>query len=192
MNPKVDAFLIRAKSWQEETEKLRKMMLDCQLTEDIKWGKPSYSFQNSNIVLIQGFKEYCALLFFKGALLQDTNGILHKIGENTQAGRQLRFTSVKEIKKLEPIIKAYVYEAIEVEKAGLKVNFIKNEDLVFPEEFINILAGNPALKKAFNALTPGRQRAYNLNFSAPKQSKTRVSRIEKCIPQILDGKGLND
>ena len=192
MNPKVDAFISRAKNWQEETEILRSLILDCQLTEELKWGKPSYSYQNSNIVLIQGFKDYCALLFFKGALLQDAKGLLFRMGENTQAARQLRFAGVKDIKKIEPIIKAYIYEAIEVEKAGLKVTLIKNEDLIFPEEFINKLAENPDLKTAFTSLTPGRQRAYNMFFTAPKQSRTRESRIEKCMPQILAGKGLND
>jgi len=173
-------------------EKLRMIILDCQLTEELKWGVPCYTFQKSNIVLINGFKEYCALLFFKGALLNDANGILNKIGENTQAGRQIRFTNVREIVEMETILKAYIYEAIEVEKAGLKVNFKKNTELIFPEEFQNKLDENPALKTAFDALTPGRQRAYNLYFSAPKQSKTRESRIEKCMQQILNGKGLND
>jgi uncharacterized protein YdeI (YjbR/CyaY-like superfamily) len=168
------------------------IILDCQLTEELKWGWPCYTFQKSNIVLINGFKEYCALLFFKGALLNDANGILIKIGENTQAGRQIRFTNVREIVEMEPILKAYIYEAIEVEKAGLKVNFKKNTELIFPEEFQNKLDENPALKTAFDALTPGRQRAYNLYFSAPKQSKTRESRVEKCMQQILNGKGLND
>ncbi len=192
MNPKVDVFLSKAKKWQEEVEKLRMIILDCQLTEELKWGWPCYTFQKSNIVLINGFKEYCALLFFKGALLNDANGILIKIGENTQAGRQIRFTNVREIVEMEPILKAYIYEAIEVEKAGLKVNFKKNTELIFPEEFQNKLDENPVLKTAFDALTPGRQRAYNLYFSAPKQSKTRESRVEKCMEQILNGKGLND
>lgn len=192
MNPKVDAFISRAKNWQVETEQLRMMALDCQLTEELKWGKPSYSYQNSNIVLIQGFKDYCALLFFKGALLQDAKGLLFRMGENTQAARQLRFTDVKDIKKIEPIIKAYIFEAIEVEKAGLKVPLIKNDELVFPEEFIIKLSENPDLKTAFTSLTPGRQRAYNMFFTAPKQSRTRESRIGKCMPQILAGKGLND
>jgi len=192
MNPKVDVYLSKAKKWQEEFKKLRMIILDCQLTEELKWGWPCYTFQKSNMVLINGFKEYCALLFFKGALLNDANGILIKIGENTQAGRQIRFTNVREIVEMEPILKAYIYEAIEVEKAGLKVNFKKNTELIFPEEFQNKLDENPALKTAFDALTPGRQRAYNLYFSAPKQSKTRESRIEKCMQQILNGKGLND
>src|SRR6266481_388070 len=192
MNPKVDGYLRKAKKWQEEMEKLRRIILDCQLTEELKWGKPCYSFQKSNIVIIQGFKEFCALLFCKGALLNDANGILKKPGENTQAARRIPFTNVREIVEMEPILKAYIYEAIEVEKAGLKVNFTKNTELIFPEEFQNKLDENPALKTAFDALTPGRQRAYNLYFSAPKQSKTRESRVGKCMPQILKGKGLND
>jgi len=192
MNPKVDEFISKAKKWQEEFEKLRMITLDCQLTEELKWGKPCYTFEKSNIVIIQGFKEYCALLFVKGALLKDANGILDKPGENTQAARQLRFTNVREIVEMEPILKAYIYEAIEVEKAGLKVDLKKTAEFVIPEEFQNKLEEFPALKTAFEALTPGRQRAYLLYFSQPKQSKTRVSRVEKCMPQILDGKGLND
>jgi uncharacterized protein YdeI (YjbR/CyaY-like superfamily) len=191
-NPKVDVFLSKAKKWQEELEKLRMIILDCQLTEELKWGQPCYTFEKSNIVLIHGFKEYCALLFIKGALLNDAKGVLIQQTENVQAGRQIRFTNVREIVKMEPILKAYIYEAIEVEKAGLKVNFKKNAELIFPEEFQNKLDENPALKTAFDALTPGRQRAYNLYFSAPKQSKTRESRVEKCMRQILNGKGLND
>jgi uncharacterized protein YdeI (YjbR/CyaY-like superfamily) len=192
MNPKVDAFLSKAKKWREEFDKLRMIILDCQLTEEMKWGWPCYTFQDSNIVLIHGFKEYCALLFIKGALLKDTNGILIQQTDNVQAGRQIRFTNVREIVKMEPVLKAYVYEAIEVEKAGLKVDFKKNTKLIFPEEFQNKLDENRALKTAFEALTPGRQRAYNLYFSAPKQSKTRETRIEKCVQQILNGKGLDD
>jgi len=192
MNPKVDIILSKARKWQEEMVKLRMIILDCGLTEELKWGKPCYTFQKSNIVIIQGFKEYFALLFFKGALLNDVNGILIKMGENTQAGLQIRFTNVREIVEMKSILKTYIYEAIEVEKAGLKVNFKKNTELIFPEEFQNKLDEKPALKTAFEALTPGRQRAYNLYFSAPKQSKTRESRIEKCMQQILIGKGLND
>jgi len=192
MNPKVDVFLSKAKKWQEELKKLRMIILDCQLTEELKWGKPCYTFQKSNIVIIQGFKEYCALLFFKGALLNDANGILIKPGKNTQAGRQIRFTNVREIVEMETILKAYIYEAIEVEKAGLKVNFKKTTEFIIPEEFQNRLDEIPALKTAFDALTPGRQRAYILYFSAPKQSKTRESRVEKSMQQILNGKGLND
>ncbi len=185
-------ILSKAKKWQEEFEKLRMIILDCQLTEELKWGVPCYTFQKSNIVLIHGFKEYCALLFFKGALLNDANGILIQQTENVQAARQIRFTNVREIVEMEPILKAYIYEAIEVEKAGLKVNFKKTTEFIIPEEFQNKLDEIPALKTAFDALTPGRQRAYILYFSAPKQSKTRESRVEKCMQQILNGKGLND
>jgi uncharacterized protein YdeI (YjbR/CyaY-like superfamily) len=192
MNPKVDVYFSKARKWQEELEKLRLIILDCQLTEELKWGKPCYTFQKSNIVLIIGFKEYCALLFCKGVLLNDSNGILIKPGENTQAARQIRFTNVREIIEVEPILKAYIYEAIEVEKAGLEVSFKKNTELIFPGEFQNKLDENRALKTAFDALTPGRRRAYNLYFSAPKQSKTRESRVEKCMEQILNGKGLNE
>jgi uncharacterized protein YdeI (YjbR/CyaY-like superfamily) len=192
MNPKVDVFLSKAQRWQEEFKKLRMIVLDCGLTEELKWGKPCYTFQKSNVVILQGFKEYCALMFFKGALLKDANGILIKPGERTQAGRQIRFTHVREIVEMEPVLKAYIDEAIEVEKAGLKVNFKKTSDFIIPEEFQNKLDEIPALKTAFDTLTPGRQRAYILYFSTPKQSKTRESRVEKCIKRILDGKGLND
>jgi len=191
MNPKVDAYLSKAKQWQKELKKLRRIILDCHLTEEMKWGKPCYTFQKSNIVIVIGFKEYCALLFCKGALLNDPNGILKRPGEHTQAARQIRFTNVREIVEMEPILKAYVYEAIEVEKAGLKVKFRRNPEPI-PEEMQNRLEEIPALKTAFEALTPGRRRAYVLYFSAPKQSKTRESRIEKCMRQILNGKGLND
>ena len=192
MNPKVDFYFSKAKKWQEEMEKLRTIVLDCGLTEELKWGCPCYTFQKSNIVLIHVFKEYCALLFFKGALLNDAKGILIQQTKNVQAARQIRFTNVREIVKMEPILKAYIYEAIEVEKAGLKVKFKKTTEFKIPEEFQNKLDKIPALKTAFNALTPGRQRAYILYFSAPKQSKTRESRVEKCMQQILNGKGLND
>ena len=192
MNPKVDFYFIKAQKWQEELEKLRMIILDCQLTEELKWGVPCYTFQKSNIVLIHVFKEYCAVLFFKGALLNDSNGILIQQTENVQAGRQIRFTNIREIVEKETILRAYIYEAIEVERAGLKVNFKKNTELIFPEEFQKKSDEIPALKTVFAELTPGRQRAYILYFSAPKQSKTRESRIEKCIPQILNGKGLND
>jgi uncharacterized protein YdeI (YjbR/CyaY-like superfamily) len=192
MNPKVDEFVGKAQKWQEEFEKLRMIVLDCQLTEGLKWGVPCYTFHESNIVLIHGFKEYCALLFVKGALLNDANGILIKQTENTQAARQVRFTNVREIVEMEPILKAYIYEAIEVEKAGLKVEFKETTEFTIPEEFQSKLDEIPALKTAFEALTPGRQRAYLLYFSAPKQSKTRESRVEKRLQQILDGKGLND
>ena len=191
MNPKVDKYLSKAKKWQKELKKLRMVILDCQLTEELKWGVPCYTFEKSNIVLIHVFKEYCALLFFKGALLNDPNGILIRQTKNVQAARQIRFTNVREIVEMEPILKAYIYEVIEVEKAGLKVNFKKNPEPI-PEEFQNKLDEIPALKTAFDALTPGRQRAYIFYFSAPKQSKTRESRVEKCMQQILNGKGLND
>jgi uncharacterized protein YdeI (YjbR/CyaY-like superfamily) len=192
MNPKVDFYFSEAKKWQKELKKLRRIVLDCGLTEELKWGVPSYTFQGNNIVLIHVFKEYCALLFFKGALLNDTNGILIQQTKNVQAGRQIRFTSLKEILEMEPIIKAYIYEAIEVEKAGLKVNYKKTTEYIIPEEFQNKLDKTPALKTSFYALTPGRQRAYILYFSAPKLSKTRESRVENYMPQILNGKGLND
>jgi uncharacterized protein YdeI (YjbR/CyaY-like superfamily) len=192
MNPKVDFFFSKAKKWQEEFEKLRTIVLDSGLTEELKWGVPCYTFQKSNIVLIHVFKEYCALLFFKGALLNDAKGILITQTENTQAARQIRFSNVREIVEMEAILKAYIYEAIAAEKSGLKVNFKKTTEFVIPEEFQNKLDETPALKYAFAALTPGRQRAYILYFSAPKQSKTRESRVEKCMQQILNGKGLND
>ncbi|KRF19210.1 YdeI/OmpD-associated family protein [Paenibacillus sp. Soil787] len=192
MNPKVDGFLSKAKKWKEEFEKLRSIVLDCELTEEIKWMHPCYTFQEKNIVLIHGFKDYCALLFHKGALLQDAHGILIQQTENVQAARQIRFTDVREIDEMETILKAYIYEAIEVEKAGLEVNFKKNTEYIIPKEFQNKLDEIPALKTAFEALTPGRQRAYLLHFSEPKQSKTRESRVEKCMQQILGGKGLND
>ena len=192
MNPKADFYFSKAKKWQEEIEKLRMIVLDCGLTEELKWGNPCYTFQESNIVLIHGFKEYCALLFMKGALLNDTNGILIQQTENVQVARQIRFTNVREIVEMESVLKAYIYEAIEVEKAGLKVNLKKAAEFTIPEEFQKKLDEMTALKSAFNALTPGRQRAYLLYFSQPKQSKTRESRIEKWMPQILKGKGLND
>jgi len=191
MNPKVD-FYFRNAQWQEEIEKLRTIVLDCGLTEELKWGVPCYTFEKKNIVLIHVFKEYCALLFFKGALLNDPKGILIQQTENVQAARQIRFTNVKEIVKLKSSIKAYIYEAIEVEKAGLKVTYKKAKEFNMPEEFQKKLNKNAALKTAFYALTPGRQRAYLLHFSQPKQSKTRESRVEKSMPQILNGKGLND
>ncbi|MCX6284315.1 MAG: YdeI family protein [Bacteroidetes bacterium] len=192
MNPKVDEFLGKAKKWQEEFGKLRMIILDYRLTEELKWGFPCYTFQNRNLVLIHGFKEYCALLFFKGALLKDSHGILIRQTENVQASRQIRFTSFQEIVEMEPTLKAYLREAIEVEKAGLKVEMKKTSEYYIPEEFQTKLDEIPALKIAFNALTPGRQRAYIFYFSQPKQSKTRESRVEKYIKQILNGKGLND
>jgi uncharacterized protein YdeI (YjbR/CyaY-like superfamily) len=189
MNPKVDQYLRRAKKCQAEMEKLRTISLACGLNEELKWGKPSYTFQQSNVVIIQGFKEFCALLFCKGALLNNPNGILKKFG--WQAARRIPFTNVREIVEMEPILKAYIHEAIEGEKAGLKVNFKKKPEPI-PEELQKKLDEIPALKTAFAALTPGRQRGYILYFSAAKQSKTRKSRVEKCMPQILKGKGLND
>ncbi len=192
MNPKVDVFLSKAKRWQKEFQKLRMILLDCGLTEELKWGNPCYTFNNSNVVLIHGFKEYCALLFFKGTLLKDVNNILIKQTEHVQSARQIRFTHIREIVEMKPILKAYIDEAIAVEKAGLKVDFKKTSEFTIPEEFQNKLAENPALKTAFDALTPGRQRAYILYFSAAKQSKTRESRVEKWMPKILNGKGLDD
>jgi uncharacterized protein YdeI (YjbR/CyaY-like superfamily) len=192
MNPKVDFYFNNAEKWREEFEKLRMIVLDCGLTEELKWGCPCYTFQKGNIVLIHGFKEYCALLFIKGALLQDANDILIQQTENVQAGRQIRFTNIREIVELEPILKAYIYEAVEVEKAGLEVNFKKNTEFIIPEELQHKFNEIPALETAFKALTPGRQRAYILHFSEPKQSKTREARVGKWLQQILNGKGLTD
>jgi len=192
MNPAVDFYFNKANKWQKEVELLRTIILDCQLTEELKWGVPCYTLNKKNIVLIHDFKEYCALLFFKGALLKDTHGILIQQTENVQVPRQIRFTNIREIKELKTTLKTYIFQAIEVEKAGLKVTLKKHTELVYPEEFQMKLKENPSLKTAFAALTPGRQRAYNLYFSAPKQSKTRASRIENSIQKILDGKGLND
>ena len=192
MNPKVDFYFEKNKIWQKELEQLRTIILSCGLNEELKWGTPCYTFEGSNIVLIHVFKEYCAMLFFKGALLNDAHGLLVQQTKNVQAARQIRFTNVKEITKLKPVLKAYIYEAIEVEKAGLKVKLKKTTEFEMPEEFQKKLNKSTALKKAFEALTPGRQRAYLLYFAAPKQAKTRESRIEKSAPQILKGKGLND
>jgi uncharacterized protein YdeI (YjbR/CyaY-like superfamily) len=192
MNPAVDFYFDKAEKWQKEVEKMRVIALDCPLTEELKWGCPCYTFQDTNIVLIHVFKEYCAFLFFKGALLADPNGILIQQTENVQAARQIRFTNLREIVKQESVLKSYIYEAIEVERAGLKVKLKKATEFPVPEEFKIKLDKKPALKTAFYALTPGRQRAYLLHFAAPKQTKTRASRVEKWIPQILKGKGLND
>ncbi|MEK4231283.1 YdeI/OmpD-associated family protein [Solibacillus sp. FSL H8-0538] len=192
MNPKVDAFLSKATKWKEEYEQLRNIVFDCELTEEFKWMHPCYTFETKNILLIHGFKEYCALLFHKGALLQDTHGILIQQTENVQAARQIRFTNAQEIVEMETILKAYIIEAIEVEKAGLEVSFKKNTDIIIPEELQTKFDEIPALKTAFEALTPGRQRAYILYFSGAKQSKTRASRVEKYIQPILNGMGLND
>ena len=192
MNPKVDFFFAEDKKWHREFQKLRTIILDCGLVEELKWGCPCYTFQNTNVVLMHGFKEYCALLFFKGALLQDSEGILIQQTENVQAARQIRFRTLNEITKQEKIIKAYIYQAIEVEKAGLQVKLKKTSEFSIPEEFQKKLDKLPKLKNAFDKLTPGRQRAYLFHFSQPKQSKTREARVEKYIPQILAGKGLDD
>lgn len=192
MNPKVDFYFNKAKNWREEIGQLRTITLGCGLTEELKWGCPCYTFQKNNIVLIHVFKDYCALLFFKGSLLNDPGGILIQQTKNVQVARQIRLTSVQDIVKKKSMLKAYVYEAIEVEKAGLKVTLKKTEEFTMPDEFKDKLNKTPSLKKAFQALTPGRQRAYILYFSAAKQSKTRESRIEKSTPDILRGKGLND
>jgi uncharacterized protein YdeI (YjbR/CyaY-like superfamily) len=192
MNPKVDWFFTKATKWQEEYEQLRAITLACGLTEELKWGCPCYTFQKNNIVLIHGFKEYCALLFMKGALLKNDKGILIQQTENVQSARQIRFTSLNEIIELETILKNCIYEAIEVEKAGLKVELKKTTDYKIPEEFQIVLDEMSDLKTAFEALTPGRQKAYLFHFSAPKQAKTREARIEKYIPKILIGKGLED
>jgi uncharacterized protein YdeI (YjbR/CyaY-like superfamily) len=192
MNPKVDFFFSKAKQWREEFAALRAIVLDCGLTEEFKWMHPCYLLDNSNVVLIHGFKKYCALLFIKGALLKDTKGILIQQTENVQAARQIRFTNVREIVKLEPTLKAYIKEAIEVEKTGLEVKYKKTSEFTIPDELQKKLREIPALKTAFETLMPGRQRGYLLHFSTPKQSKTRESRVEKCMPQILKGKGLND
>jgi uncharacterized protein YdeI (YjbR/CyaY-like superfamily) len=192
MNPKVDFYFDKAGKWQKEIEKLRTIVLDCGLMEELKWGCPCYTHQKTNIVLIHVFKDYCAYLFFKGALLNDPEGILVQQTKNVQAARQIRFTNVKEIGKLESSLKAYIYEAIEVEKAGLKVKLKKTTDFAIPEEFQKKLNKMPSLKKAFNALTPGRQRAYIFYFSQAKLPKTREARVEKYVKQILKGKGLED
>ncbi|MEE8429252.1 MAG: YdeI/OmpD-associated family protein [Gammaproteobacteria bacterium] len=205
MNPKVDTYLAegcgrcslvntpqcKVNTWPEELKELRRIILDCGLTEELKWSQPCYTYQKSNVVLMGAFKEYSALSFFKGALLKDVNSILQKPGENSQAARQIRFTDVQAIVEMEPILKAYIHEAIEVEKAGLKVDFKKKEHSI-PEELQNTFDESPAFKTAFEALTPGRQRGYILHFSAAKQSKTRASRIEKYMPRIFDGIGFWD
>lgn len=192
MNPRVDLIISKARKWQGAYEKLRTIVLDCGLTEEVKWGVPCYTFHHKNIVIIHGFKEYCALLFFKGALLKDTSGILIRQTENVQAGRQVRFTNAGQINKLEPVLKAYIYEAVEAEKVGLKVAHKTTPEFSIADEFQQKLDEMPTLKTAFEALTQGRQRAYLLYFSAPKLSGTRESRVEKSIPQIFNGKGLND
>ena len=192
MNPEVDWFFTKDTKWQQEYEELREVVLACGLSEELKWGCPCYTFQESNVVLIHGFKDYCALLFMKGALLQDTNGILVQQTENVQSARQIRFTSLAEITQMQPVIKAYVNEAIDVEKAGLTVPMKETAAFKMPEEFERVLADMPELNDAFHQLTPGRQRSYLLYFSSPKQAKTREARVEKYLQKILDGKGLED
>jgi len=192
MNPKVDWYFEKNEKWQKETRKLRTIILDCGLTEELKWGCPCYTYESSNVVLIHVFKEYCAVLFFKGALLADPDGILIQQTENVQAARQVRFTNIKEVKERERILKTYIYEAIEVERAGLQVKLKKTKDFKIPEEFQTKLDKMPSLKKAFDSLTPGRQRGYIFHFSQPKLSKTREARVEKYLKQILSGKGLDD
>lgn len=192
MNPKVDFYFTKEQNWQQEITKMRAIALSCNLTEELKWGKPCYTFQQNNIVLIHTFKEYCAFLFFKGALLTDTNNILIQQSENVQATRQIRFNNLAQVTKQEAIIKAFIFEAIEIEKAGLKVILKKTTEYEIPEEFQLKLNESAELKNAFEALTPGRQRGYLLHFAKPKQAKTREATIEKHIPQIFEGKGLND
>ncbi|WP_341836194.1 DUF1801 domain-containing protein [Chitinophaga pollutisoli] len=192
MNPKVDAFIGRADKWQEEFDALRNICLDCQLTETLKWGNPCYVYQNTNLVLIHGFKDYCALLFFKGSLMSDPHGLLVQQTENVQIGRQLRFTGLKEINKLKNVIKSYIQDAMQVESQGLQPQYKKSTDFPVAEEFQIALDKSAKLRQAFKTLTPGRQRGYLLYFSSAKQAKTRASRVEKYIPQILDGKGLDD
>jgi len=192
MNDQVDEYLGRVKNWQQELTILRSILLETTLTETIKWGVPCYTFQDTNIVLLGSFKEFCSISFFKGILLSDPHGILTSPGENSQSVKMVKFTSLQDIVKLKPILKEYIYEAIEVENLGLKVETKKLSDLVFAEELIQVLSDDAAFKTAFEALTPGRQRAYNLFFTAAKQPATRFSRIEKYRQQILDGKGIND
>lgn len=192
MNPKVDFYFRKAKNWQEALEYLRTLVLDCGLTEELKWGVPCYTFRESNVVLLHYFKEYCAMLFHKGVLLSDPNGILVQQTENVQAGRQIRFASAQQVRDMEAVVRAYIREAIEVERAGLKPELKKTADYAWPEEFQTKLDKAPGLQEAFEALTPGRQRAYLLHFAAAKQAKTRAARVEKCAPRILDGKGLDD
>lgn len=191
-NPGVDAYLERITVWREETSALREILLGCGLAEELKWGKPCYVHEGANIVLIQGFKDYCALLFFKGALMKDPDGLLVRLTENTQAARQIRFTDVAGVRKRKTAVKAYVREAVGVEKAGLEVEYRKTEDFEVPDELREKWKASPAFKKAFDALTPGRQRGYLLHFVSPKQPKTREARIEKCMDRIFEGKGVNE
>lgn len=192
MNPKVDWFFEKAGKWKEEVDEMRKIVLECHLTEELKWGCPCYTYEKKNIVLIHVFKEYCAFLFFKGSLMKDPDNILVQQTENVQSARQVRFTGLKEIKDLKEVLKAYIFQAVEVEESGVKVEMKKTNEFPVSEELEEKFREMPALKEAFEALTPGRQRAYLLHFSQPKQAKTRESRIEKCVQWILDGKGLND
>jgi uncharacterized protein YdeI (YjbR/CyaY-like superfamily) len=192
MNPTVDAVIRRKKQWRAEFEMLRRILLACGLTEELKWGQPCYALDGKNVALIHGFKEYCAVLFHKGVLLKDPLGVLVQQTKNVQMARQIRFTSVQEVKRLEKTLKAYLHEAMECERAGTPVTLKKTEDFERPEEFESELLGDSALKEAFASLTPGRQRAYLLYFSQPKQSKTRAARVQKCIPRILEGFGLDD
>lgn len=192
MNPKVDWFFDKDTKWKKEYQELRKIVLEYTLKEELKWGVPCYTHNKSNILLIHGFKNYCALLFPKGVLLKDTNNILIQQTKNVQSARQLRFTNLQEIVDLKPIIKAYIFEAVEIEKAGLEVKMKKTSEFKMPDEFKKALNENSDLKSAFESLTPGRQRGYLLYFSQPKQSKTRTARIDKYMKHILDGKGLND
>lgn len=189
-NPRVDAFISRAKKWRGEVQKLRSTLLECGLDEDLKWGKPCFMFEGHNVAIIQPFKEHCSLMFFKGVLLKDTHGLLRSQGENTQSALRLEFTSERQIKKT--VVKSYVKQAISLEKAGLQVDFTAKDELELPTELAEVLKKNCELASAFNALTPGRQRGYVMHFSSAKQSKTRISRIEKCIPKILAGKGINE
>jgi len=189
-NSKIDEFVSLAKAWRGEIEWLRSILLDCGLDEDIKWGKPCFVFEGSNVAIIQPFKEQCSLLFFKGALLKDTHGLLRSQGENTQSAMRLEFTSVTQVTKA--AVKSYVTQAIAVEKAGLKVEFKAKDELEFPTELTQILKKDSKLAKAFLALTPGRKRAYIMHFANAKQSPTRTARIEKCVPKILAGLGMND
>lgn len=191
-NPKVDFFFEKASQWQDEFEKMREIAIDSGLTEELKWGHPCYTLNGANVFLIHGFKEYCAYLFHKGALLKNPDNILVQQTKNVQSARQVRFTNIGEIRELESILKAYIQEAIEIEKAGLKVEFKKTKEFNMPEEFQRLLDVDSELKKAFESLTPGRQRGYLLYFSSAKQSKTREARVEKYIPKILEGKGLDD
>jgi uncharacterized protein YdeI (YjbR/CyaY-like superfamily) len=192
MSSTVDVFFNTAKQWRDEMSAFRAILLDCNLTEELKWGKPCYMSEGKNIIILQPFKGYCALGFFNGALLKDDKHLLVKPGENTQGGRQIRFTQLQEIIKMKDTLKSYIIEAIKAEKAGLKVEPVDPTKIIFSDELKYVLGKNAAFKKAFSALTPGRQRAYNMFFSAPKQSKTRETRIEKYMNQIMDGKGIND